>query len=269
MSDRYNRQSFLGSDSERIIKTCVMGVVGLGGGGSHIVQQTAHAGIRNYVLYEPDYIEESNLNRTVTGDLQDVAQKRSKLELAAELIKGLHPDANIVPIPTRWQDTPLPLRECDIIFGCIDGFDERRQLEASARRYLIPYIDIGLDVHHVEPEPPRMSGQVILSMPGSPCLKCLGFLNELNLAKEATNYGAAGGRPQVVWANGAIASAAVGIAIDLMTGWTKTSPRAIYLQYDGNSGTMLPHIRLQYLDLDATCQHYPFNNVGDPVLKNL
>ena len=30
-----------------------------------------------------------------------------------------------------------------------------------------------------------MGGQVILSMPGSPCMTCLGFLNEASLAREA------------------------------------------------------------------------------------
>ena len=246
-----------------------MGIIGLGGGGSHVVQQSAHAGIKNYVLYEFDRLEESNLNRTVIGSLADAKQNKPKLELAIELIRGLHPDANIVPIGTRWQDTPLPLRECDIIIGCIDGFDERRQLEATARRYLMPYIDIGLDVNLVEPEPPKMSGQVILSMPGGPCLTCLGFLNDNNLAKEATDYGAAGIRPQVVWANGVIASTAVGLVIDLMTGWTKTSPRAVYLQYDGNNGTMIPHKRLEYLDLNAGCPHHPMNAVGDPIFTKL
>lgn len=267
MSDRYSRQSFLGHASERIISSCVIGVLGLGGGGSHIVQQLAHAGVRNYVLYDPDMLEESNLNRTVIGALIDAVQGRTKLELAERVIRGLQPEANIIAVKSRWQDNPLPLRNCDIIFGCIDGFDERRQLETSARRYLIPYIDIGLDINHVKPEPPRMSGQVILSLPGGPCLSCIGFLNEHNLAKEATNYGAAGIRPQVVWANGVLASAAVAIGIDLMTGWTKTSPTFIYLQYDGNSGTLTPHVRTKYVDLDAECPHYFIENIGDPVFQ--
>jgi hypothetical protein len=269
MSDRYSRQSFLGHHSERIISSCVVGVVGLGGGGSHILQQLAHAGVKNYVLYDPEELEESNLNRMVIGNLVDAAQRRTKLELAERTIRYLHPNGNIVAVGTRWQDTPLPLQNCDIIFGCIDGFDERRQLEASARRYLIPYIDIGLDVNHVEPEPPRMSGQVLLSLPGSLCLTCVGFLNKQNLAKEATNYGAAGIRPQVVWANGAIASAAVGMAIDLLTGWTKTSPRILYLQYDGNLGTLMPHPRMKFLDFEAKCLHYPMENVGEPVFRKI
>lgn len=30
---------------------------------------------------------------------------------------------------------------CDIVFGCVDGFDQRRQLEATARRFFISLID--------------------------------------------------------------------------------------------------------------------------------
>jgi hypothetical protein len=41
------------------------------------------------------------------------------------------------------------------------------------------------------------------------------------LAAEAARHGDAGGRPQVVWPNGALASTAVGLAVDLVTGWTR------------------------------------------------
>jgi molybdopterin-synthase adenylyltransferase len=98
----------------------------------------------------------------------------------------------------RWQDRPDLLRGCDIVLGCVDSFAERRELEATCRRYLIPYVDIGMDVHQVDDEPPRMAGQVILSMPGAPCMFCLGFGNEERLAQEARKYGATGPRPQVV-----------------------------------------------------------------------
>lgn len=62
------------------------------------------------------------------------------------------------------------MRRCDLIFGCVDSFAERAELEASCRRYLIPYLDIGMDVHQAGDEPPVMGGQVILSMPDGPCM---------------------------------------------------------------------------------------------------
>lgn len=79
------------------------------------------------------------------------------------------------------------------------------------------YIDIGMDVHG--DERPVIGGQIILSSPCGPCMTCMGFLTAEKLAAEAARYGSAGGRPQVVWPNGALASTAVGLAVDLVTGW--------------------------------------------------
>jgi molybdopterin-synthase adenylyltransferase len=45
MSERYARQSFLGPKSKEVFKNCRVCIIGLGGGGSHVVQQLAHIGI--------------------------------------------------------------------------------------------------------------------------------------------------------------------------------------------------------------------------------
>ena len=49
----------------------------------------------------------------------------------------------------KWQERPDLMDQCDVVFGCVDTFAGRRDLEAECRRYLIPYIDIGMDVHKV------------------------------------------------------------------------------------------------------------------------
>jgi hypothetical protein len=134
---------------------------------------------------------------------------------------------------------------------------------------MIPYIDIGLTVTHIPSEAPRMSGQIILSLPGQPCLSCLGFLTEDKLAKETAQYGDAGIRPQVIWANGVLASAAVGIAVDLITGWTKTSPKMLYYLYDGNGGLVQTHPRLKFVNLNDRCTHYLLDHVGDPIFSEI
>jgi hypothetical protein len=262
--DRYSRQSFLGPDSEAIIRRAVIGIVGLGGGGSHVVQQLAHLGFQRFVIYDPDVVEDSNLNRLVGATEQDAMRATPKVEVAERVIKGLQPDATVDPHRVKWQHEPGPLRGCDVIVGSLDGFAERRELETCARRYLIPLIDIGMDVNRAGDEPPRMAGQVILSMPGYPCMTCIGFLNETTLAREAARYGAAGPRPQVVWPNGVLASTAVGIAVDLLTDWTRSLRGLAYLSYDGNRGTIQPHVRYEFTK-DLTCTHFPATDVGDPV----
>ena len=262
MSERYQRQNFLGPDSQSAIERTIIGLIGLGGGGSHIVQQLAHIGFKNYVLYDDDFVTETNLNRLIGARSLDVPASTSKLHLAKMMILGLQPDARISGFSCRWQDLPEPLRRCHIVFGCIDTYRGRLEIEQQCRRYLAHYIDIGMDVHGG----PTIGGQVILSSPGGPCMKCTGFITEENLVKEATTYGDVGGRPQVVWPNGILASTAVGLAVDLVTGWSGIPKTYFYRVYDGRHNTLVEPIQSL---IPTSCTHYDAKQIGDPILRKL
>jgi len=264
----FSRQSFLGDNSQRAFDATVIGIVGLGGGGSHVAQQLGYAGLKRFRLFDGDVADESNLNRLVTASESDAIARVLKVELARKKILSVNSKAIVEVYACRWQERPEVLHGCDIVVGCVDSFAERRELEIACRRHLVPLIDIGMDVQIVGDEPPRMGGQVILSMPGEPCMRCLGFLNEASLAREAALYGDAGPRPQVVWPNGILASSAVGIVVDILTSWTRSPRRAVYLMYDGNAGTITPHPRFVYYD-GTPCQHFPLDQVGTPELKRL
>lgn len=268
MKNRFDRQSFLGLKSQEIISATKVGIIGLGGGGSHIVQQLAHVGFRNYVLLDADKIDDTNLNRLVGGTENDVKHSKLKIKIARRTISRIYSKANIKAYPQIWQEELCTLKDCDIIFGCVDGFLQRRDIEGFSRRYLIPYIDIGMDVNCTADEIPRVYGQVILSMPGYACMFCMGFLTDKNLAKEGTRYGDAGKNPQVVWSNGILASVAISIAVDLLTNWSKSSQSSLYLSYDGNKNTITPDNRLKYLTLNV-CPHYPLDEIGEPNFKGL
>ena len=296
---RLDRQSFLGRDSDAVLEAATIGIVGLGGGGSHVVQQAAHMGIGGYVNVDPQTIDHTNTNRLVGGTLADVYRKaakigiiktlvrglnhlvggtldyieceRGKTGIAERLIRGLNPQARVISIPERWQQGADQLKTSDVIVGAVDSFTERDELERFARRYLIPYIDIGMDVHDLGESRFLVSGQVILSTPGAPCLRCCGFLTNERLKKEANRYGAAGNRPQVVWSNGILASTAIGMLAQILTPWYQGPPAFVYLEYDGNKGTVS---RSAYMDAlkECVCLHHPPDETGDPmfdVRKNL
>lgn len=265
-TDRYSRQSFLGSSAEDMISQCTVGIAGLGGGGSHIVQQLAHIGFQRFVLYDDDVVEEPNLNRLIGATSADVLAETPKLHLAKMMIYGLQPKASVRGFAYKWQEKPEPLRECQIVFGCVDSYKGREELEIACRRYLMHYIDIGMDVHGKEP--PVIGGQVILSSPGDLCMKCMGFLTDDKLAQEAAQYGSAGHHPQVVWPNGVLASTAVGIAVDLVTNWTRQGRPHTYLVYDGNEATVKESITLRNIII-STCPHFSDSDVGDPILVEL
>ena len=264
--DRYSRQSFLGSDAEERIGNVTIGVPGLGGGGSHVIQQLAHIGFKRFVLYDWDTVEASNLNRLVGATYTDVLAGTPKLHLAKKMIYGLQPDAMVEVYPCRWQENPEPLRRCQLVLGCVDSFKGREELEIACRRHLMHYIDIGMDVHGERD--PVIGGQVILSSPGGPCMRCMGFLTDEVLGQEGARYGAAGSRPQVVWANGVLASTAVGLAVDLVTGWTRAGLTHAFLSYDGKEGTLTQSFTLRHLPKDE-CPHFPAEEVGDPVFRRI
>lgn len=260
---KHDRQSFLGETSEQDLKRAKVGVIGLGGGGSHIVQQLAHLGVGNYVLVDPDTIDETNLNRLVGGTLEDLRRGTLKVDIAERVIRSVVADANIGRHPTRWQEVSKDLQTCDVLFGCLDAVAAKDQLDKFCQRFLIPYIDIGMDVHKVGAGF-LISGQVVLITPGSPCLRCMGLVTDEALAQEARNYGAAGGKPQVVWPNGLLASTAVGLFTQLICPWHNGTRPSAFLEYDGNKGTLTPSKSFEFI-AGRACAHFHAHEAGDPL----
>lgn len=250
-----NRQSFLGDKLDEILENTIVGVIGLGGGGSQIVQQLAHIGFKNYILSDYDVFEDTNINRTVGSKLDDISDASTKMSIAVRLIRGIIPDVNIIEINEKFQTAPTEIAKANILFGCLDGLRNREQLENLARRYKIPYIDIGMDVTYPS-DTPVIRGQVIASLPEMPCMWCMGFINKEGLIKEDVNYGEAGVRPQVIWPNGILASTAIHIAMNLLTDWTqKSEKQVLYYEYDGNKGNVRPHIHYE-MNKSRKCDHH-------------
>ncbi|MCZ2900953.1 HesA/MoeB/ThiF family protein [Burkholderia thailandensis] len=262
MGNRHSRQSFLGPMSEERLRMASAAVIGLCGGGSHVSQQLAHIGIGDLLLIDPDRADDTNTNRMVGLTEQEADDEEYKVDVVERKLRLVNSSIKIRGFARPWQEVPDELKRCNVIFGCVDSITVREQLERFARRYAIPYIDIGMDVHGDDGRY-FITGQVITSLPFRPCMRCMGFITEAKLAAEQARYGAAGGRPQVVWPNGVLASTAVGIFMSMYTPWNKDATPAIYIEYDGNRNALAPSNRLQYLE-GVQCDHFVgTEGVGD------
>jgi molybdopterin/thiamine biosynthesis adenylyltransferase len=186
---------------------------------------------------------------------------RRKTSIAKRQIRRVNPNARVLACPHQWQKCLDVLKWSDIVIGCLDSVRAKDELDAFCRRYLIPFVDIGMDVHQIS-SGYLIAGQVVLSFVGGPCLRCLGVVTDTVLADEARQYGAAGANPQVVWPNGVLASSAVGLAIQILTPWQQLPVEAAFLQYDGNVGTISESHRLAAWS--GGCPHYPAEQRGDP-----
>lgn len=262
MKQRLTRQSFLGESSDEIFSKSKIAIIGLCGGGSHIAQQLAHIGFENLIIIDFDFVEESNLNRMIGSCPQDATNNNLKTDVINTLIKQINPKASVTIISGKWQEHSTVLHDCRAIMGCVDSYSVRYELESFSRRFLIPYIDIGMDVHESNTGF-FISGQVITSLPDSLCMKCLGYITEERLAEENKDYGNAGGKPQVVWPNGVLASIAVGQLIKLLTPWSSDLNLSPMIEYDGNKQHSMDSSKLSILR-NIPCTHYKDNNLGDP-----
>lgn len=262
----FSRQQFLGEDSEQILRDTRATVVGLGGGGSHIAQQLAHLGVGHIRLIDPQRIDASNLNRLIGATALDVEQETPKVEIARRLIKGIRPWIKVEVAQSEWQAAASLIKDSHILFGCVDGYMQRSYLEAAARRYCLPYIDIGMDVTKLEERHYAVAGQMIVSLPGRPCMRCLGFLTQQRLDKEEDDYGDAGINPQVVWTNGTLASLAVGAFVRLVCPWAPFKYDYEWLELDGNSQHVTSSKQPDYMPKQP-CTHYNKSDVGDPFFK--
>jgi peptidoglycan hydrolase-like protein with peptidoglycan-binding domain len=177
-----------------------------------------------------------------------------------KMILAINPKARVEIHCKQWQLAGDALKRCEVIVGGLDNVRGKDELDAFCRRFLIPYIDQGMDVHKLG-HGHLVAGQVVLSEPGSPCLRCMGIVTDAALAEESRKDGAAGGRPQAVWSNGVLASLAVGLVVQMVTPWSRRAKPGAYLSYDGNSGLVTEAERFRRWS--ASCTHYPNAAVGD------
>ncbi len=261
----YSRQAFLGANAQTVLQDAAIGIVGYSGGGSHLGQQFAHIGIGCIRVFDPDIIEDSNLTRLVGATPEDVRGGRLKTEIAERVVRNVNPAATIETYTSKWEEEADALAKCDIVIGAVDDYATRDGLERFCRRNLLPYIDIGMDVQALDDGHHFVSGQVIQSLPGHPCLRCCNYITDEKLALEAGHYGAAGSRPQVIWPNGVLASTAVGFTITLLCPWSPERHGFRFLSYDGNKGELVtPDLVNEYL-ADHGCDHHPLIELGDPL----
>lgn len=249
---RFDRQIrlFGHQGQERIEKTRV-GIIGLGGLGSHVTQQLAYLGTRVFRLIDSDTVDESNLNRLIGATPEDAEAGRAKVAVAERLIGSLTRDADVEQLPESFicDEGVALIRRCDFVFGCVDSDSARLVLNEVCQAFGIPYLDIATDVSRPEGEGLlRFGGRVVYSSDGELCLVCkealdlravrLGLASEGQRREEEDIYGVprgelGGSGPAVVSLNGVLASVAV---TEFMAEVTGLRPARRHLEYHGDRG---------------------------------
>lgn len=228
--ERFDRQQrALGAEGQARLRSLRVGVVGLGGLGSHVVQQLLHLGVGSLVVVDPDRVEPTNLSRLVGATCADAVAHEPKVSIARRLAEALDGGTELAVIQSdvREPESVDALLEMDFLFGCTDTQLSRLLLNALAHQFYRPVLDLGVELQARG----SMGGRVAALGPGAGCLWCWGILSADRLRAEQLSpevrgeYVARGyvtdldvEQPAVVSLNGVIASLGVTEMLRRVTG---------------------------------------------------
>ena len=125
---RYSRHLIMpevGIEGQRKLKAARVLAIGAGGLGSPLTVYLAAAGIGTIGIVDNDVVDDSNLQRQILYGSSDVG--RPKLQAAAERIRDMNPNVEVVPYETRLDSSNALeiFRDYDIIADGTDNFPTR------------------------------------------------------------------------------------------------------------------------------------------------
>lgn len=225
MEERYDRNiRFFGTEGQKILRSTSVAVVGIGGLGTHVIQQLSHLGVKELILIDGEELDNTNLNRYVGSRHDDPIPGSRKVDLGERTANLIDPTIHVQKISDTLVSSQVfnSLSKADYVFGCLDEDGPRFILNEFCAAYCLPYFDLSSDI---DPGPPLMyGGRVAVAWDGKGCLFCLDILDmsdvqdflerpEMKREKEAI-YGVSRelltkAGPSVVSINGVIASLAV------------------------------------------------------------
>ena len=228
-STRYDRQvRAFGIAGQSVLKSLRVGIVGLGGTGSVVLQELAHLGVSDFLLIDPDVVEETNLNRLLGATPSDVGLP--KVEVAKQSAQRINPKVQVEAkqesvLKTRSVRT---LANTDFVFCCTDSHGSRAVLNQFAYQFLVPMIDMGVVIAVSENIVTHVAGRTQMLAPGLACLVCGNLLDPeeirrdllTDFERQADPYilGNNEAAPAVVSLNATIASMAVTMFLNACTG---------------------------------------------------
>lgn len=123
--NRYARQEILqefGADGQTRLRKAQVLVVGAGGLGCPVLQYLVGAGIGHITLVDPDVVSRTNLHRQTL--YQEAQIGLHKVEAARDVLAGLNPECEILPITEglNADNAPDLVAKADVVLDCADSF---------------------------------------------------------------------------------------------------------------------------------------------------
>lgn len=171
-SEAFERQVLaLGPAAQRTLGAMHVGVVGLGGTGSAVLEQLTRLGVGKLTIIDDDVVTSTNVTRIHESGVSDAGRAKSAVAEEAVSRIGLGTDVHAIRGRATTRATVELLQDCDVVFACTDDHTGRANMARLATWCLIPVIDLGVSVETGEAGP-AIWCRVTVQTPGSPCAIC-------------------------------------------------------------------------------------------------
>ena len=168
--ERYSRQILfknIGKDGQKKLASKCVVIAGCGALGSVSANSLVRGGVGKLIIIDRDFVEESNLQRQIIFDENDVQNDVPKAIAAKDKLQKINSNVVIEAYVSdiNYSNVEDLLKDCDIVIDGLDNFETRYLLNDFCVKNNIPWI-YGACV-----------GSTGLSMnviPGkTPCLRCI------------------------------------------------------------------------------------------------
>lgn len=164
---RYSRhillEGFGQEGQDKLLHSSVL-LIGAGGLGSPNALYLAAAGVGTIGIVDADLVSMSNLQRQVIHFTSDV--NRPKVESAAEKMRGINPNVNVVTYDYfLTEDNAFDIiRDYDFIIDCTDSYASKYLVNDACVLAGKPFCTGGVV---------KYGAQVMTHLPGTACYRCL------------------------------------------------------------------------------------------------
>ena len=163
----------LGPETPQKLSNASVGVVGASGTGTPALNVLARSKIGKIVVVDPGQAKDSNHQRNLAMRFSDLdcEPKPYKVALARRMVVEINPEIEVRAfIGDILDDVVLDeLLRCDVILGCSGSHYARAALGDIATQYLVPVIDLAVQMRAEEGILREQLSEIAYYTPGSPC----------------------------------------------------------------------------------------------------
>ena len=149
-------------DNDKLRQGRVM-VVGCGALGNEVLKNLVLMGVCHFTIVDFDYVEKSNLTRSVLFRNNDVGKR--KVDVAKSRMEELNPEVEVTTIfgDVAYDVGLAMVRRMDVIVGCVDSRWARYTIQRLALRAGKTWVDGGII---------ELEGTARVFQPGKNCYAC-------------------------------------------------------------------------------------------------